>query len=414
MKDTLRQLIADQQKHSNVQDTVERNIDPKLLRGKEIVVISGIRRCGKSVLLQQIRAKKKEKDYYINFDDDRLALFSLENFQDLYEVFIEFFGKQKTYYLDEIQNISGWERFVRRLYDEGSKVFVTGSNANLLSRELGTHLTGRYIQIELFPFSFSEYLNIKKVKWDKVSVNSTETKVSLIKHFKNYMLDGGFPQYIKNKNHNYLKSLYDSILYKDVMVRHKLTNEREMQELMLYLASNVAKPFSYNKLTQIIGVKHSQTVKNYVSFIESTYLIQQVSKYDHSLSKQMANAKKVYFVDNSICNKLAFNVSENSGRLLENLVYVALRRKHQQIFYYSNKNECDFVVKDGTKITNCYQVCYTLNENNSERELKGAISCASELGLKKATIITLEQEKKMNVEGIQIRIIPVWKWLLGL
>lgn len=414
LKDTIKQIIADQRKYTDAFGTVERNIDQKLLKGNEIIVISGIRRCGKSVLLQQIREKQKNKDFYLNFDDDRLALFRLEHFQDLYEVFIELFGKQKTYYLDEIQNIPGWERFVRRLYDEGNKVFITGSNANLLSRELGTHLTGRYIQIELFPFSFAEYLNIKKVKWDKVSIHSTETKVSLIKHFKNYLVDGGFPQYIKDKSHNYLKSLYDSILYKDVMVRHKLTNEREMQELMFYLASNVAKPFSYSKLAQIIGVKHAQTAKNYVSFIESAFLIQQVSKYDHSLSKQMANAKKVYFVDNSICNKLALNVSENSGRLLENLVYVALRRKHQQIFYYLNKNECDFVVKEGTKITACYQVCYALNENNKERELKGALKCATELGLNKAIILTSEQENKLKLEGVEIHIIPIWKWLLDL
>lgn len=414
MKETLKQVIADQRQYTNAQGTIERNIDSSLLKGNEIVVISGVRRCGKSVLLQQIREKQKEKDCYINFDDDRLVMFRLEHFQDLYEVFIELFGKQKTYFLDEIQNIAGWERFVRRLYDEGSKVFVTGSNANLLSRELGTHLTGRYVQIELFPFSFAEYLNIKKVKWDKVSVNATETKVSLIKHFNNYIADGGFPQYIRDKNHNYLKSLYDSILYKDVMVRHKLTNEREMQELMLYLASSVAKPFSYTKLAQIIDVKHTQTVKNYISFIESTYLIQQVAKYDHSLSKQMANAKKVYFVDNSICNKLAFNVSENSGRLLENLVYMALRRKHQQIFYYLNKSECDFVVKDGTKIMACYQVCYTLNDNNRERELQGSINCARELGLKNAIILTLEQEDKIKLEGVEIHILPVWKWLLDL
>src|SRR5690606_25924885 len=128
-----------------------------------------------------------------------------------------------------------------------------------------------------------------------------------------------------------------------------------------------------------IGLKHSQTVKNYISFIESTYLIQQVSKYDHSLSKQMANAKKVYFVDNSICNKLAFNVSENSGRLLENLVYVALRRKHKQIYYYLNKKECDFVVKGGANIAGCYQVCYTLTDTNRDREIKGCINCAKEL-----------------------------------
>lgn len=412
MKEIIKQVISDQHLYNPASGTLVREIQDSALKGKDIVVISGVRRCGKSVLLHQIREKQKEQDYYINFDDDRLALFSLEHFQDLYEVFMEFFGRQKTFYLDEIQNIAGWERFVRRLYDEGCKVFITGSNANLLSRELGTHLTGRYVQIELFPFSFSEYLKIKKVKWDRSSIYATETKVSLIKHFKNYIEDGGFPQYILEKNHNYLKSLYESILYKDVMVRHKLTNEREIQELMLYLASNVARPFSYNKLTQLIGLKHSQTVKNYLAFIESTYLIQQVSKYDHSLAKQMMNAKKVYFIDNSICYNLAFNTSENLGRMLENLVFVSLRRKYDQIFYYLNKNECDFVVKRGSKIEACFQVCYTLNNSNKQRELQGVVACANELGLKKAFIITLEQEDKLKQEGIEVQILPAWKWLL--
>jgi uncharacterized protein len=325
---------------------------------------------------------------------------------------LEFHGKQKTFYFDEIQNIAGWERFVRRLHDEGNKIYLTGSNANLLSRELGTHLTGRHIQIELFPFSFKEYLKFKNISWDKINIHATEKKIEIQQLFNEYLTHGGFPQYIKDNNVIYLKSLYDSILYRDVMVRNKLTNDREIQELMYYLASNLAKPFSYNKLKTIIGVKHVNTVRNYVNFIDNTYLIQQISKFDYSLNKQAANAKKVYFIDNSISKRLAFQNSENHGRFLENLVFISLRRKYKQIYYYLNKKECDFVVKNESELVGCYQVCHELNEQNRAREFSGAIACAKELGLNKAIVLTMYQQEHHAIDDIEIEVIPLWSWLL--
>jgi len=413
MKALIKQVIYDQRLYS-FENTVERVIPKALINNDEVLVISGIRRCGKSVLLNQIRAKQKEKDFYINFDDDRLTKFTVAHFQQLYEVFIELFGKQKTFYFDEIQNINGWELFVRRLYEEGCKVFITGSNAKMLSRELGTHLTGRYCAYELYPFSFAEFLSYKNIIVAPSDYYSTEGIANLTKLINTYIQTGGFPQYLKTENGTYLKSLYESILYRDVMVRNKLTNEKEILELVYFLASNVAKPFSHSALAKLIGLKHSATLKNYLELIENTYLLFQVSKFDFSLKKQIYNHKKIYFIDNAIVHKLGFSFSENTGRLLENLVFVELKRRTYEVFYHANKTECDFVVREGNQITHLIQVCYQLTDENKEREIKGLKDAMKDYNLNTGLLLTAgSDEQELQVEGGKIFITPVWKWLLG-
>ena len=324
MKNSIRQVIFDQKQRVLDSSTVVRHIDEALVRSSEILVISGIRRCGKSTLLQQIRQNQAEKDYYLNFDDDRLISFTVDDFQTLYELFIELFGVQKTFYFDEIQNVKGWERFVRRLYDAGNKVFVTGSNATMLSRELGTHLTGRYCRFELYPFSFAEYLTFNSITVDVADTFTTTGRALLSQRFQLYLQSGGFPLYIQTNNDFIIKSLFESIVYKDILVRNSITNEREMLELLYYLASNFSKLSSNNSLTKVIGVKNATTVKHYIDCIQNTYLLFQVSKFDYSLKKQIQNMKKTYFIDNAIVNKIGFHFSENSGRLLENLVFIEL------------------------------------------------------------------------------------------
>ncbi len=221
---------------------------------QEILVISGVRRCGKSVLLQQIRNKQKEQNYFINFDDERLINFTVEHFQLLNEVFIEMFGEQHTFYFDAIQNIAGWERYVRRLYDSGKKVFLTGSNATMLSRELGTHLTGRYVRFELYPFSFKEFISFKNFNLPADNIYATVDRGIIAGLLQEYITNGGIPLYLKTNQDLYLKQLYESILYKDVLVRNKLTNERELLQLVFFLASNVTKPSTNKSLTTVIGV----------------------------------------------------------------------------------------------------------------------------------------------------------------
>jgi len=412
MRDLLKQIIFEQQSITG-EKFIHREIPDSLSLCKEIVVISGIRRCGKSVLLHQVRQLHKEKDYYLNFEDERLISFGVDDFQLLHELFIELFGNQKTFYFDEIQNVLGWERFVRRLYDSGNKVYVTGSNATMLSRELGTHLTGRYIQHELFPFSFQEYLTYSGVKVSEKDVFTSEGRATLSRAFSQYFERGGFPQFLQNNNKEYLTTLYESILYRDVMVRNNLTNERELKELMYYFASNIAKLTSYNSLSSVIGVKSSTTVKNYIDLVEDTYMVFQVSKFDYSLKKQLMNNKKIYFIDNAFVSRLGFQFSENFGRLLENIIFVQLRRQGKEVYYHQKNTECDFIIRENNKITYAIQVCYDFSSDEArKREVQGLLEAMQIYNLEEGTIITMNQEQEMHIEDKKINVVSAWKWLL--
>lgn len=412
MKELLKHVIFDQRER-DLSPMVERDIDQRLVKSPEILVISGIRRCGKSVLLQQIRSQQAEQDFYLNFDDERLINFKVDDFQTLYEAFIELFGEQRTFYFDEIQNIAGWERFVRRLYDNGCKVFITGSNANMLSRELGTHLTGRYYQIELYPFSFIEFLKMKEISPKPEDFYTTTGKSNLRRHFDEYLRTGGFPRYIQDMNSSYLSTLYENVIYKDVVTRNKLNGERELLEMMYYLASNATKRFSYNSLAKVVGIKHPDTVKNYLEYIESTYLLFQVMRFDWSVKKQIGYQKKAYFIDNAIINKVGFNATDNIGQLLENLVFIQLKRQNKEVYYHDDGVECDFVVREDGHISSAFQVTRSLGDaKTKQRELKGLLSALNAYNLSEGTILTADETEELVVEGKKINICPIWKWLL--
>ncbi|MCD6347865.1 MAG: ATP-binding protein [Bacteroidales bacterium] len=413
MKELLKTVIADQLELVWQESYVPRVFPQMLVDCDDIVVISGIRRCGKSTLLQQLRNGLDENDYYLNFDDDRLIRFTHEHFALLHELFIELFGVQKTFYFDEIQNIKGWEVFVRRLHDYGNKIFITGSNARMLSRELGTHLTGRFIQHELYPFSFREFLSFEKLHFSPIEMGSTSNRATVNRKFGEYLLSGGFPLFLRNRNDEYLKSLYHSVLYRDVLVRNGLTNEKEMLELVYYLASNISKLSSNSGLTSIIGVKNPTTIKNYIGFLQDSYLFFQISKYDVSLKKQLVNPKKTYMVDNALVTRLGFSFSSESGRLLENLIFIELRRRNMDVYYHHNRVECDFVIRDGKAIVEAIQVCFNLNEPGvREREIAGLMNAMSSYDLSSGTIITLDEEGREEVEGKAIKIVKASKWLV--
>ncbi len=407
----LKEVLLDQRALSLKPDDVLRY--QPIAEDSEVVVLSGVRRCGKSTLLHEIRSTQNESDYFFNFDDERVLKFTVNDFQILTELFIELFGTQNTYYFDEIQNIEGWERYIRRLRDYGSKVFITGSNASMLSRELGTHLTGRYVRKELFPFSFKEFLRFKGVDHPETGLLSTNEK-SLIKgQFNVYFESGGFPAYLKSGNNEYLKSLYESILYRDVMVRNNLTNEKELLELVYYFSSNVGKLMSYNSLAKVVGVKNASTISNYIGFLQDSYLIFMVNKYDVSLKKQMQNAKKGYLIDLGLLRTLAFHHTEDNGRLLENLVFLELKRRGKEIYYHNQKRECDFVIKEKTKIVEAIQVSWSIeDEFTYKRELAGLLDAVNIFGLKEGLILTESIDREIEVEGVRVRVKPVWKWML--
>ena len=411
-KSILQAVISDQRALKLEPSAIERE-HVSFLENDSVVVISGIRRCGKSTLLQAIRAKNDEKDYFLNFDDDRLIQFKVEDFQLLLELFGERYGKQTTFYFDEIQNISGWERFVRRLHDYGNKVYITGSNASMLSKELGTHLTGRYQQVELYPFSFREYLKLNQIEPHSLDHFNTDDKALLKASFNNYFKLGGFPAFLKSKQPEYLKSLYESVLYRDVMVRNGITSEQELLELMFFVTSNTSKLMSYNSLAKVIGVKNATTVKQYLGFLQDAYMLSLVSKYDSSIKKQLHNPKKVYGIDLGLMRQLSFQHSENQGRWLENLVFLELKRQAKTVYYHHNKGECDFVIKEKNSITQAIQVCWSLYEaNTKQREINGLVDAMTAYKLKEGLILTEDESDQLTIDDKIINIMPVWLWLL--
>lgn len=405
-------VVFEQQHFEFGENHVPRYTD-SFAKDKEIIVLSGIRRCGKSTLLQEIRSSLPQNNYFLNFDDERLVHFTVEDFQKLHEIFIEHFGVQTNFFFDEIQNIRGWERFVRRLRDNNNKVYITGSNASMLSKELGTHLTGRYYQNELYPFSFREFLKFKNKALSPQDLYTTRGKAELKQLFNEFFEKGGFPDFLQNGNRQYLKSLYESILYRDIIVRNGLTNEKELLELIYFLAGNVAKLASYNSLAKVINIKNATTVKNYLEYIQNTYLVFAVNKFDYSIKTQIQNPKKFYFIDNALIRELGFFSSDDKGRLLENLVFIELKRRSKEVYYYKNKQECDFVIREKLKIVEAIQVCWSVyNSETRITEINGLTGALSAYNLKKGTILTDSDEDNLQVNGFEIEIKPVWKWLL--
>lgn len=416
MKDLLKQIILEQQEilHAPNKRYVQRYIADEWLQTSEILIISGIRRCGKSVLMQQMRDRLVEKDFFFNFDDERLTNFKLDDFQKLQECFVELFGEQHTYYFDEIQNIEGWERFVRRLYNAGNKIIITGSNARMLSRELGTHLTGRYIQVEIYPFSFQEYLAMNEIPVNAKTLYTTTGRATMVKSFVKYMECGGFPKFLQDGSVSYLTSLYESIIYRDILTRNGLTNEKEMLEMMFYLASNATKRVTYSSLGKVVGIQHPDTIKNYLEYIQQTYLISQLFRYDPSVKKQMMSPKKIYFVDNAIIKRIGFNATENNGVFLENLVFIELKRRGWDVYYYADKKECDFIVRKGLHISDAYQVTLKMDSPQTrEREIAGVREAMQAYSLSKGYILTFEGKETINFDdGTIVEVVPVWEWIL--
>lgn len=412
MDKKLLQLTAvEQRKIFEKQDAlVQREVDRSAFRTNKVTAISGIRRSGKSTLLKQI-AKDLEGYYYLNFEDERLIDFTYSDFNMLYEVFLENFNEQNTFLFDEIQNVYGWEKFVRRLFDEGRKVFVTGSNAKLLSSELATSLTGRHLKLELFPFSFKEFLFYKGVEIKKFY--DTKEKSSVMNHFREYVKIGGFPEIVISRDMNELKQLYQDVLLKDLIVRFKIRDVKAFRELALFLISNAGSLASFNNLKKLLGFKSVTTVKNYVEFLEESYLVFSVSKFDYSIKKQIINDRKIYAIDTGIINSIAFLFSENFGHLLENIVYIELKRRGQNIYYHQNKKECDFLIKQGSRIIQAIQVTEVLNKKNQDRELAGLIEAMERYRLSNGIILTFDQEKEFKIRNRVIKAIPIWQWLLG-
>src|SRR3989344_782632 len=399
LKETLRNIVKTQRENLDLEEVSIEREDIKEIN-VEIpftIVLSGVRRCGKSTLLKQLMKKAKDF-YYFSFDDIRAVNFDVEDFQKLDEIFIEEYGKKEYYFFDEIQNIPKWELFVRTLLDKKKYVVITGSNASLLSKELGTRLTGRHLRFELFPFSFNEFLLLMNKKHN-------------IESFEEYFTNGGFPEYLKYKKSTILQELLNDVLNRDIAIRHKLRNLKSLREMALYLLTNVGKEFSYNNLKKTFNLGSTNSAISFVSYFEDSYLLFTIPKFDYSLKKQLVNPKKVYSIDNGLTNTNSSSFSQDKGKMLENLVFVNLRKRYRDIFYFQEKGECDFVIKEGAKITKAVQVCFDLNEDNRDREIGGLLEALEKFNLKDGLILTYKQDDELSINNKKIKVLSVWKWL---
>jgi predicted AAA+ superfamily ATPase len=414
-KDRLKEIMFDQKDvFNNKKQLIYRDIEmEKYISTSQVVIISGIRRCGKSSLLYLIKEKMnlKEPDYcYFNFDDERIIA-DISILENIYNLHIEVYGKEPVLFLDEIQNIDNWEKFVNRMYEQGIKVYVTGSNAKLLSSEISTSLTGRNKLIELYPFSFSEYLRFIGHSYNLERLAQT-AKSLLLKDFNAYFETGGFPLVVKENDTELINSYFQDILYRDIISRYRLTQVNEIKQIGLYFASNIGKLFSYSTLQEISGVKSLSSIKDYLFYYEQSYLYFYLKKFDYSVKKQIMNPKKVYTIDPAFANRLGFNFSENKGRILENIVFLELLRRGREVYYHSGKKECDFVVKEGLSIVEAIQVAYQLNSSNYERENQGLREAMNNYNLKQGLILTYNADVSLIPDNSGIKNLPVWQWLL--
>ena len=357
-------------------------------------IITGVRRCGKSTVVQMHFLKKSA--FYLNFEDTSLYGFDTKDFEILNEAIEKFSKENSCKYLcfDEIQSVNGWEIFVHRKLEENYLVIVTGSNASLLSWELGTRLTGRHLDYEMFPFSFQEFCVLKKLK---VNTNS----------FSKYLTQGGFPEAIKNESDEILQRLFDDILTRDIAVRHSIRDVRTLKILSLYLASNCGNLISGSKLSAQLGIKTNVTILEYLSYLEQCYLFFFVPKFNYSAKAQSVNPKKVYCIDTGMIQSVTLSSNADMGRMLENAVFIELRRRTKNIWYYSESSfECDFLYGHDSVPENAVQVCYELTSENREREVRGLVETCRKFPEVKPLIVTFNQKDKISYDGMIIEAIP--------
>ena len=378
------------------------------------VIISGLRRVGKSTLLAQL-ARKLGHDvfYYVNFEDDRFLGFQADDANTLFETLVELFGHRKVFIIDEIQNIPGWEHFVRRFMDMSYKFYITGSNAALLSRELGTRLTGRYVPIELFPFSFNEFLHFHGEPTPDLQRLRTVESAQLKRNLERYLHTGGIPDALKYPELPFLRTLYDDVLYRDIATRHRLEAVSALKELAFYLMSNPAAKISFNKLKERFRLGSVNTIKNYIDYMANSWLIFTLNLYDFSVKRQQIAPKKVYTIDTGLAHTVGFGFSPNTGRLLENLIFLALRQQTREIYYYTTPHgyEVDFYLPESGQLIQVAQ--HLADPKTRSREVRALEDAVSRLKIHQALILADANEEPFKLGETTVQIHSTAEWLLS-
>jgi hypothetical protein len=430
IKETIKSIIKRFQQ-TELSGIIPRNI--KLpINSQKIVSLVGVRRCGKTYLFYDTILKLRnasipsENILYINFEDERLQLktneldFIIQAWRELHQ------GSDITnhyFFFDEIQNIEGWEKFIRRIYDNETKnIFITGSNSSFLASDIATSLRGRTLTYEVFPFSLYEYLNFKNITPDYYPENN---KALILNNFYTYLEKGGFPETIAcdpHKQTEILRHYYYVMLYKDLIERYQIKAFHVLKYFIEKLADNLTKPLSVNKIYNDLRSQGLKMDKNllyeFIGYLNHVYLTFTVQKFDTSYAQRTRSDNKTYFIDNGLLNVITPNLAENMGKLLENLVFLFLRKKfgnlyESNIYYFKENYECDFLVFQSKKLAYCIQVCYDISDKETKkREIRGLLAALKYFNHPTGYIITTEQEEELSVDNRTIIVKPIYKLLI--
>jgi predicted AAA+ superfamily ATPase len=422
MKRTIKQIIRDfhLSNHFNVKS---RALTVPFNTGK-IITLIGVRRCGKTSILydminQLTQTIVKEQILFLNFEDERLDFnvngldLILESYRELYP---EINLKKCYFFFDEIQNVEGWEKFVRRVYDSVSPhIFITGSNSKLLSQEIATMLRGRTITYEVYPLSFKEYLNFEEIEID---LYSTKSLALIQNRLLKFLKEGAFPETISSDEklrQKILQEYFNVLIYKDLIERFKIQNITALKFFLKRVLASSTKQISINKIYNDLkssGIKISKnSLYEYLEYAQNIFLTMTLERYDDKVNLV---EKKVYTIDTGLNNAIIFNFSENIGKTMENTVFLELKRRELEIFYTQNRSsECDFIVSDRGKIVKAIQVTYNMDsEETRKREIKGLVNACKQFGLKKGLIVSFEERDDFMVDGVEVEVLPLFEFLL--
>jgi len=424
MKTKLKEIILENQNY-NFPSAIERNVDIPI-NLNVIISLIGARRSGKTYILYQKINKllksgiKKEQILFLNFEDERLRL-NTENLDQIIQAYTELFPeidiKNTYFFFDEIQNIAGWEKFVRRIFDTKScHIFITGSNSKLLSTEIATELRGRTITYTIYPLSLSEYLDFHKIS-KKLYPQKNKSKV--IHYTQKFLTEGGFPETIFFDKQNRLRILqqyFNTMIFRDIVERYNISNIGTFKFFIKKIFASITKPFSVNKTyndLKSLGYKVSNKyLYEYFDYCNTVFISQSISKFDFSEIKQEKSDKKAYIIDNGLLSAIEFSVSENKGKLFENMVALEFMKAEKELFYFKNNKECDFIVKDKNEFLPV-QVSYEINNNDTKlRELKGLVEACKYLNVNKGIIITFDNEEEFVYKNIEVTVVAFYRYFL--
>lgn len=428
MKKIFALLIAEWLEDFINEDILHREIEvPDINNLREILAITGPRRGGKTFLMYQIitnliaKNKFKQEDFlFLDFEDYRLSGVSGRDFDALFTTFFQLTGKQPRFlFFDEIQHLPEWGRILRTLHNKRKyKIVVSGSNSELLSKEISTELRGRYSNILVTPYSFKEFLKHKKVNYNQRTQYLPE-RGKIISEFEEFIFNGSFPETLikqsKKEHRKLLQNYYNTVFYKDILDRYRIKAKETLIELMRYTVNTYAELFSISSFEK--SLKHAQisvskrTISNYLHYLESAYFVILNKKFSYSPRKRMMNPVKLYLMDTGF-SALGINFSENRGKILENTVAIELYRREEPVFYYKEKNECDFIINRNAKPEIAIQVCWELNNKNLKRELEALVEVKEKLSTKENFVLTYDQDEEIEYKSQTFKLVPVWKWLL--